>query len=898
MASQVYWRNGVTGGWFFPGNWVSGAVPVTGDTAIIETGTATIDAPANPLVGIAIVLGEGDAILRAIHATFEGTNPPQGTPEINATLTVTGDLAASTDATFIVEGQTSFDGQIFVEAIAGSLTILIQDGPNGQAGVFALKSTDNKAAVVVSQESFLDFEGQTVTNGAFIQIEGTAEISDGVTFTGPPPSQAGATGGVFLLENGGRLIVEGSIDHSQAVIFIDGTGELVIENVADFDAVIEYAELPTPAGQPHQGVAGGRIHLTDVQAQSFVYAAGQGTNPGTLKLYAGANPVGTPVAELDMRLVSEALTWSKTALTSADFVLSSDGSGGSVITYNPGGSTYLMETMPSPVIASAGDVVKLSQILKDSFGKNDVPFKGVWLFPSAPFDNSATNVGYWETPNVTPQWYIGGKAVEAATFVKDISKVTLHVGNQIDSPASFQIRTTKDQSGPDATFITYDVWTVDPRVMQVAGVAPGSLPTPDIIVKAAEAFASVYGDGVIPNTNLCNWIADNVAAAAGAPMPAMNFSLDPSLNQEGGFWRIVYASDIPDPVSDWSGLVEEGDIVRMGWFKPESGRISGHTTTVLSAVDSNGQIRVYDNNDQKHIGTHDAAYWVATDPDDITIYRLDPNQQYLIQGTDVAETIRGSIYDNLIRPGGGADLIDAKLGDNEIEGTAAQLSGIWVKHFNSGDSFHFTDLDPDDTTVLYQKGKLRVFEDSQQVAVIDVPKPGKGLSFVVTTDADGGATVEIGAPDIAVSGNNTVIRNKDKTPSAADGTSFGTVSVGDTVIHTFTVSNDGLAALTISKLKLPKGFVLVEKLSSTIAAGASDSFQIQLNTNKAGSKAGKVEIKTNDIDQGEFIFAVSGVVTRDSSSFVSTTKLLDMHHVMADMLSDMQPGHWHDFDLL
>ena len=173
MASQVYWRNGVVGDWFVGGNWVSGVAPTTGDTATIEVGTAILDQPVNPLIGIAIVLGEGDAVLRAIDATFEGTDPPQGTPEINATLTVTGSLAASTDAVFNIQGEASFDGQIFVEAIAGGLTILIQDDSHNHAGVFRLLNTDEKAAIVVSQESYLDFEGQTVFNEAFIQIEGT-----------------------------------------------------------------------------------------------------------------------------------------------------------------------------------------------------------------------------------------------------------------------------------------------------------------------------------------------------------------------------------------------------------------------------------------------------------------------------------------------------------------------------------------------------------------------------------------------------------------------------------------------------------------------------------------------------------------------------------------------------
>src|SRR5690606_19820819 len=141
--------------------------------------------------------------------------------------------------------------------------------------------------------------------------------------------------------------------------------------------------------------------------------------------------------------------------TSADFALSDNGSGGTLITYAPQGATYLTSSLPTPVIAQAGDVVSLKGLLQDSFGKSDAPFKGVFLQPSEPFENTSTNVGYWDTPNVTPEWYIGGKKVEEATYVKDISKVTLHVGNQIDTPASFQMRVTKDKSGSQAEWISY-----------------------------------------------------------------------------------------------------------------------------------------------------------------------------------------------------------------------------------------------------------------------------------------------------------------------------------------------------------------------------------------------------------------------------------------------------------
>jgi hypothetical protein len=883
---EAIWREGTVGYWFVSTNWEFDTPPIEGDTALIGSGTAIIDAPSHPLLGIAIILGEDDPVLRAIDVTFEGlaTNVGGHPSEVNATLTVTGyNPADPNDASFVIQGVTSFDGQIFVEAINGSLTILIEEDNQSQVGVFRLLSQDNKAAVLVGQESVLDFEGaagSSVYNAAFIQIEGTAEISDNVSVTGVTPSGNGAVGGVFMLENGGKLVVEGAIDNTQAIAFVDGTGQLVIENIADFDAVIEFAELPPAAGQQGQAIAGGRIYLTDVAAQSFAYQAGMGTNPGTLQLFSGSQQNGAVVAELDMRLVGSNLIWSRTALTDDDFLLSSDGEGGTVITFNPGGSHYQYQSLPTPVIASPGQVVKLANILKASFGKSDVPFEGIWLFPPEAFENTPTNVGYWGTPNVTPQWYIGGKAVEGPTYVTDISKVTLHVGNQINNPATFQIRTTEATTGPDAAFVTYNVWTVDPRVidaMKLAGVSPGTLPTAEVVVKTAEAFAQVYGDGVIPNTNLCNWIADNVAAAAGAPMPTINTSLDPSLNQEGGFWRIVYrSSDMTDPPQNWSGFVEPGDIIRMGWFKPETGRLSGHSTTALSSVGLSGEITFYDNVDSGHIGIHEQAYWHATDPDDITIFRID-STQYLIEGTDVAETIRGSVYNNLIRPGGGADTIDAKFGNNEIEGTAAELNGIKATYFDFGDWFHFKDLDASDTTVSFKSGKLLVFDGGDKVAAINVPKPADGLSFYVAPDEEeGGVVIQLGSGSIVVAGylngdDNLhaaprTISDGDKTPSNADGTDFGKVSVGDTVIHTFTIYNTGQAPMTISKVVLPKGYVLVDAPPSTIAGGESATLQIQLDTTKAGVKSGMLEIETDVPGDPVFDFKLSGTVTEESSA--------------------------------
>ncbi|MGD9921684.1 MAG: choice-of-anchor D domain-containing protein [Pseudorhodoplanes sp.] len=114
-------------------------------------------------------------------------------------------------------------------------------------------------------------------------------------------------------------------------------------------------------------------------------------------------------------------------------------------------------------------------------------------------------------------------------------------------------------------------------------------------------------------------------------------------------------------------------------------------------------------------------------------------------------------------------------------------------------------------------------------------------------------------PEIEVTGNGNVIIDEDL-PDLADGTDFGDVTVGSAVIQTFTVSNSGPGTLTISKLKAPKGFKVVEPLASSIASGGSDTFSLQLDTKKIGLKTGQIVFTTNDADEGAFNFALSGNV--------------------------------------
>lgn len=736
METQT-WVSGAVGDWFDPANWISGIPPAPRDTAIIGSGMPILG-EGSSILGQTIVLGGPQAAptvtLSAIDASF---GPYASNNASFATrLIVSGGhpVTAPLHATLLAEGDTSFEGQIVVGAMGGSLTIQSQsDGV--QPGNFTLLNPDFSTVVLVSQESFLSFKGETITNGGLIQVDGGMDIAAGVTVTGS---------GLIVLEDGGQLSVEGTVGSGQQVIFADGTGSVTLANVATFDGVFGFTS-----------VGGNKIDLQGVVAQSDGFLVIP-TPPNVLylALYSGPNQTGSIVATLAVEMIDqESLFPEANTLTPDDFTLSSDGKGGTLVTYTPQAPIVLEQSLPVAVVGSPNQSVSLSTILTQSFGTTTPNFTSIILLPTDAAHNSEGDDAFWATPNVTPQWKVNGQVISQDYTVAPGDTVELILGNQIIWPAQFKAQTTPTVSATSGEYITYDVWSVDPRIVAAVEAAGYTgLPTAAAIVASAEAFASVYG--LVPNTNLCNWIADNVAAGAGASMPLPNALLDPTVNEPGGFWRIVYSGAQPSPLVNWSSQVLPGDIVRMGWFHPEnpqSNAVTGHTTTVLGAVTSAGTITVYDNIDfvegVEYIGIHDNAnYWVSTNPGDITIYRLDPQQQYLIEGTSIAEQIQGSVFNDLIQPGGGADSIVGGPGNNEIQGTTAELAGITVSDFGAGDLLDFTDLAASAASVSFLEGALRVFDNHVQVASIVLPTPGQGEFFFVASDGAGGTNVGLVDP--------------------------------------------------------------------------------------------------------------------------------------------------------
>ncbi len=736
-AQTLTWVPGTSGGWFDAGNWtVSGGIPSssfpqTSDTAIVNSGTAQISS-GGQILGETIKLGGvasgGTVSLTATDTTFapvtSGTGQ-SGFPKVvtNEFLMVTGGGSSSpVNATLIAHGTTTFEGELIVEPINGTLTISAA-AAGGESGHFEILNKTDATLGLVTQEAALHLTGQQITTSAVIEVEGSIDIAAGTTLDGK---------GIVALENGGHASISGTVGVDQQIDFADGTGSVAIASGASVFAMFGFP-----------GIAGARIDLQGVSGTS------ETVSNGVLTVFSG----GTAVASLNVQAINAgSLNPAPTSPqpATADFTLASDGSGGTLITYAPPGPLNLYGSLPAPVVAPTGTLVSLQAIMGQSFGPTTPNFYGITLLPPGNPGNTTTNFNYWSSP-VAPAWYVNGVQITSNYAVKPGDNVQLLVGDNITNAAQLRVQLTPTVTSSSGEYVTYNVWTVDPTVasiVQSGGVIPGH-PTSGGIQAAANALNTVFPDVV--NNDDCPWIADAVAAAAGAVMPLPDASLDPTQNVEGGFWRIVYrGSDFLTPPQDWSAMVEPGDIIRMAWFHPTSpADMSGHTTTALSTV-SGGMISFYDNDDHPAdlpssiIGIHDDNYWNRTDPASITIYRLAPDQQYLISGTSQSEVIQGSVYNNLIRPGGGADVITAGAGNNEIQDTTAHLSSITITDFHLGDEIDFTDLNPAQATVDYTGTQLLVSSGGVQVADITLPAQlPPTQAFIVTPDSASGSLITL-----------------------------------------------------------------------------------------------------------------------------------------------------------
>src|SRR5262245_48174125 len=351
-ASPTYtWTGALDSHWENPANWTPTGVPQSGDTAAISSGTSNSPAISEPHIkDVQIVLGSpvggsvtlGAASVRFTEAGLTVTGAALGSSPVNAMLSCQGNV------TFALAGKKEekkgVSGIITVEAMGGALTIDAGDGTftvtdidaPGELGTVASsrRSLTTEFKALVTQESSLFFKGRNIvtervvtdkgTIVPIIEIEGAADIAEGVTLGGK---------GILSLDSGGHLSIKGAVESGERIVFADGTGRVAIGNPTAF--------LGTLGFPP---VAGARMEFPGIQAQSEgVGSLGSGR---VLRLYAGPNQTGDILAQINVETIGEEglLPTHPPAvplLAGREFAISSNGKGGTLVTYLPQGTTHL-----------------------------------------------------------------------------------------------------------------------------------------------------------------------------------------------------------------------------------------------------------------------------------------------------------------------------------------------------------------------------------------------------------------------------------------------------------------------------------------------------------------------------------------------------------------------------
>lgn len=125
---------------------------------------------------------------------------------------------------------------------------------------------------------------------------------------------------------------------------------------------------------------------------------------------------------------------------------------------------------------------------------------------------------------------------------------------------------------------------------------------------------------------------------------------------------------------------------------------------------------------------------------------------------------------------------------------------------------------------------------------------------------------EAARPEIEMRGNSVVVNDNDTTPTTSDHTDFGSTAVsGGTVTRTYTVRNTGNGALNLSGSPSVKvsganagDFTVVSQPPSTLAAGASATFQVKFDPSASGLRKATLTLANNDADENPYNFDIQG----------------------------------------
>lgn len=141
--------------------------------------------------------------------------------------------------------------------------------------------------------------------------------------------------------------------------------------------------------------------------------------------------------------------------------------------------------------------------------------------------------------------------------------------------------------------------------------------------------------------------------------------------------------------------------------------------------------------------------------------------------------------------------------------------------------------------------------------------------------------VTTGLPEINIQGDTVNITDGDATAGTVNGTDFGNVLVNSTSVKTYVISNKGAGTLSVPSIAISGAngseFTLygAPSFPLTIAAGGSQSFQVQFKPTAIGTRKATVTVNNNDGDEAAYDFALEGFgfATTGVGNVVSASEL-------------------------
>ncbi|MEH2421171.1 MAG: choice-of-anchor D domain-containing protein [Nostoc sp.] len=247
-------------------------------------------------------------------------------------------------------------------------------------------------------------------------------------------------------------------------------------------------------------------------------------------------------------------------------------------------------------------------------------------------------------------------------------------------------------------------------------------------------------------------------------------------------------------------------------------------------------------------------------PVDIVNNTIYQNSKVLSDGEiflNVAKNVR--VYNNILYGSQGESLIFNNKSTNLTFNNNLAYNGVFNVR-GSGNILNQNPLfvNPANRNFSLQPGSPAIDAGSNAFNSVtkNVPQDGDGNgSVVIDIGAYEAPRSLIPTPEIEVF-NGTV----DIADGSTTAINFGDITVGNTLTKTFTIKNTGIAALNLSDLKLPNGFSLVGTLAASVAANASTTISVALNTTTPGTYGGSLSLNNNDSNESPFDFAISGTV--------------------------------------